>query len=86
VPHVALRPRAALSPGCPTLPEAALVAATDLPVDPPHAQRLVRLYTYENFTDAASKSLQAVEAALKARLGRRPTFAALIDEARARRI
>jgi hypothetical protein len=41
-------------------------------------------YTYENFTDAATRSLQAVEAALRVRLdaGPRPSFAQLIDKAR----
>lgn len=43
-------------------------------------------YTYENFMDAATKSLQAVEAALRVRLdaGPRPTFDRLIDQAKAR--
>ena len=42
-------------------------------------------YTYENFIDAATRSLQAVEAALRVRLnaGQRPTFAQLIDRAEA---
>jgi hypothetical protein len=42
-------------------------------------------YTYENFMDAATCSLQAVEAALRVRLdaGPKATFAALIDRARA---
>jgi hypothetical protein len=40
-------------------------------------------YTYENFTDAATRSLQAVEAALRVRFGAgdRITFARLIDRA-----
>jgi hypothetical protein len=41
-------------------------------------------YTYENFMDAATRSLQAVEAALRVRLdaGTRPSFNALIKRAR----
>ena len=41
-------------------------------------------YTYENFTDAATRSLQAVEAALRIRLdaGTKTSFAQLIDQAR----
>jgi hypothetical protein len=40
-------------------------------------------YTYENFADAAAKSLQAVEAALRCRLeeSQNPTLAKLIDRA-----
>jgi hypothetical protein len=42
-------------------------------------------YTYENFLDAATRSLQAVEAALRVRLdaGEKTSFARLIDRARA---
>jgi hypothetical protein len=42
-------------------------------------------YTYENFTDAATRSLQAVEAALRVRFdaGSKVSFARLIDRARA---
>jgi hypothetical protein len=42
-------------------------------------------YTYENFTDAATRSLQAVEAALRVRFdaGSKASFAQLIDRARA---
>jgi hypothetical protein len=42
-------------------------------------------YTYENFLDAATRSLQAVEAALRVRLDAVPkvSFARLIDQARA---
>lgn len=42
-------------------------------------------YTYENFMDAVTRSLQAVEAALRVRFnaGSKPTFAALINQARA---
>jgi hypothetical protein len=42
-------------------------------------------YTYENFFDAATRSLQAVEAALRVRFdaGEKMTFAKLIDRARA---
>jgi hypothetical protein len=42
-------------------------------------------YTYENFFDAATRSLQAVEAALRVRLdaGSRVSFAKLIDRAKA---
>jgi hypothetical protein len=41
-------------------------------------------YTYENFIDAATRSLQAVEAALRVRLeaGSKISFAQLIDQAR----
>jgi hypothetical protein len=41
-------------------------------------------YTYENFTDAATRSLQAVEAALRIRLeaGNKASFAQLIDRAK----
>jgi hypothetical protein len=41
-------------------------------------------YTYENFIDAATRSLQAVESALRVRLdaGTRTSFAQLIDQAR----
>ena len=41
-------------------------------------------YTYENFIDAATRSLQAVEAALRVRLeaGSRTSFAQLIDQAK----
>jgi hypothetical protein len=41
-------------------------------------------YTYENFIDAAVRSLQAVEAALRVRLeaGSKISFAQLIDQAR----
>jgi hypothetical protein len=41
-------------------------------------------YTYENFLDAATRSLQAVEAALRVRLdaGEKVPFAKLIDRAR----
>lgn len=41
-------------------------------------------YTYENFLDAATRSLQAVEAALRVRLdaGTKISFAQLIDQAR----
>ena len=40
-------------------------------------------YTYENFIDAATRSLQAVEAALRVRLdaGAKTSFAQLIDQA-----
>jgi hypothetical protein len=40
-------------------------------------------YTYDNFMDAVTRSLQAVEAALRERFnaGTRPTFAQLIDRA-----
>jgi hypothetical protein len=43
-------------------------------------------YTYENFMDATTRSLQAVEAALRVRLdvGPRLTFDRLIDQAKAR--
>jgi hypothetical protein len=43
-------------------------------------------YTYENFMDAATKSLQAVEAAFRVRLdaGPQPTFERLIDQAKMR--
>lgn len=43
-------------------------------------------YTYENFMDAATISLQAVEAALRVRLGagHQPKFDRLIDQAKAR--
>src|ERR1700733_10551415 len=43
-------------------------------------------YTYENYMDAATRSLQAVEAALRVRLdaGPRPTFDRLIDQAKSR--
>ena len=42
-------------------------------------------YTYENFFDAATRSLQAVEAALRVRFdaGEKTPFAKLIDRARA---
>jgi hypothetical protein len=42
--------------------------------------------TYENFMDAATRSLQAVEAAFRVRLDAepRPTFDRLIDQAKAR--
>lgn len=42
-------------------------------------------YTYENFMDAATRSLQAVEAALRVRFdaGSKISFAQLIDRARA---
>jgi hypothetical protein len=42
-------------------------------------------YTYEDFTDAATKSLQAVEAALRVRFGcgSKISFAELIDRAKA---
>jgi hypothetical protein len=42
-------------------------------------------YTYENFMDAVTRSLQAVEAALRVRLaaGKKDTFARLIDRAKA---
>lgn len=42
-------------------------------------------YTYENFTDAATRSLQAVEAALRVRFdaGAKVPFAKLIDQAQA---
>lgn len=41
-------------------------------------------YTYENFTDAATRSLQAVEAALRVRFdGSKTSFANLIDRAKA---
>jgi hypothetical protein len=42
-------------------------------------------YTFDNFMDAVTRSLQAVEAALRVRLnaGQRPTFAQLIDRAEA---
>lgn len=42
-------------------------------------------YTYDNFMDAVTRSLQAVEAALRERFnaGVRPTFAQLIDRAKA---
>lgn len=42
-------------------------------------------YTYENFLDAVTRSLQAVEAALRVRLaaGDRVSFAQLIDRAKA---
>jgi hypothetical protein len=41
-------------------------------------------YTYENFTDAATRSLQAVEAALRVRFdaGDKASFAQLIDRAK----
>jgi hypothetical protein len=41
-------------------------------------------YTYENFTDAATRSLQAVEAALRVRFdaGTKVNFANLIDRAK----
>ncbi|MGH3405390.1 MAG: hypothetical protein ACRDRJ_23290 [Streptosporangiaceae bacterium] len=41
-------------------------------------------YTYENFIDAATRSLQAVEAALRVRLeaGSKISFAQLIDQAK----
>jgi hypothetical protein len=41
-------------------------------------------YTYDNFMDAVTRSLQAVEAALRERFdaGTRPTFAQLIDRAK----
>jgi len=41
-------------------------------------------YTYENFIDAATRSLQAVEAALRVRLeaGSKTSFAQLIDRAK----
>ena len=41
-------------------------------------------YTYENFMDAVTRSLQAVEAALRERFdaGTRPIFAQLIDRAK----
>jgi hypothetical protein len=41
-------------------------------------------YTYENFIDAATRSLQAVESALRVRLdaGAKTSFAQLIDQAR----
>jgi hypothetical protein len=41
-------------------------------------------YTYENFMDATTRSLQAVEAALRVRFnaGTRPTFADLIGQAK----
>jgi hypothetical protein len=41
-------------------------------------------YTYENFTDAATRSPEAVEAALRVRLdvGTRPSFVQLIDHTR----
>jgi hypothetical protein len=41
-------------------------------------------YTYENFMDAGTRSLQAVEAALRVRFnaGDRATFASLIDRAK----
>jgi hypothetical protein len=41
-------------------------------------------YTYENFIDAATRSLQAVEAALRVRLeaDSKTNFAQLIDQAR----
>ena len=41
-------------------------------------------YTYENFIDAATRSLQAVEAALRVRLGAgsRTSFAQLINQAK----
>jgi hypothetical protein len=41
-------------------------------------------YTYENFVDAATRSLQAVEAALRVRLeaGSKTSFAQLIDQAK----
>jgi hypothetical protein len=43
-------------------------------------------YTYENFIDAATRSLQAVEAALRVRLeaGSKISFAQLIDQAKKR--
>lgn len=42
-------------------------------------------YSYENFVDAATRSIQAVEAALRVRFNARPKlpFAALIDRAKA---
>jgi hypothetical protein len=42
-------------------------------------------YTYENFSDASTRSLQAVEAALRVRFdaGKKVTFAQLIDRAKA---
>jgi len=42
-------------------------------------------YTYENFMDAATRSLQAVEAALRMRFdaGSKASFAQLIDRAKA---
>ena len=42
-------------------------------------------YTYENFMDAATRSLQAVEAALRVRFdaGEKASFAQLIDRAKA---
>jgi hypothetical protein len=42
-------------------------------------------YTFENFLDATTRSLQAVEAALRVRFdaGTKPTFATLINRARA---
>ncbi|HLK02592.1 MAG TPA: hypothetical protein VKU39_22150 [Streptosporangiaceae bacterium] len=41
-------------------------------------------YTYDNFMDAVTRSLQAVEAALRERFdaGSKPTFAQLIDRAK----
>jgi hypothetical protein len=41
-------------------------------------------YTYENFIDAATRSLQAVESALRVRLdpGAKTSLAQLIDQAR----
>ena len=41
-------------------------------------------YTYENFIDAATRSLQAIEAALRVRLkaGSKTSFAQLIDQAK----
>jgi hypothetical protein len=41
-------------------------------------------YTYENFIDAATRSLQAVEAALRVRLeaGSKISFSELIDQAK----
>jgi hypothetical protein len=39
------------------------------------------LYNYENFADAAAKSMQAVEAALKLKLGAKDSFFKLIEKA-----
>lgn len=75
-----LRARTEKWPVCPRTPEsvaAQLARSRQLFVD--------GYYTYENFSDAAIRSLQAVEAALRVRsdAGSKVSFAKLIDRAKA---